>query len=412
MASHIADRMTAPGAKRMLALDSGGTRGVVTIGFLAEIERVLQQKLGRDDSFVLADYFDLIGGTSVGSILATMLALGWRVEKVEKTFLDWAPQIFKRRASFNDRYDARALSGKIRQVVKNWPLRTAELKTGLCVVAKRADTNSPWVMTNNPNGRYFDGWDTTIGNGDYLLHDIIRASTAAPTVFSPKEIDIHAWYEDGEPKVKSGYFMDGALSPHSNPSLQMYLLAMLKAHNLGGAPVEQLRQDRANGKAWAPGDDQLLLISVGTGSYASVVKPRLLRFYEAIEALGSMIYDSEQLALAQLQALSRPRMAWTVDREVGDLACELIGGKAQLSFQRYDMPLEAKWLQGASKNVVQPGKNLKSEIARQQLNIAQRISEFQKLVNLNEIGTLHALAKAAAKDQVDAADFPDAFDKI
>lgn len=412
MAQHIADRLSSPGPKRMLALDGGGTRGVISIEFLAAIESSLQAKLGRGDDFVLADYFDMIGGTSVGSILATMLALGWRVEEVQNTFREWAPQVFRRRTSFNDRYDARALSAKIRQVVKDWPLKSDELKTGLCVVAKRADTNSPWVMTNNPNGRYFEGEGETIANGDYLLHDVIRASTAAPTVFSPKQIEIHAWYKNGVRSAKSGYFMDGALSPHNNPSWQMYLLAALKAHNLGGAPVESLKADRKHGKSWTLGPDNLLMISIGTGSYASVVRPSYFRIYEAVEALRSMIHDNEQLNVAQLQALSQPRLSWTVDSEVGDLSGENLATTPQLSFQRYDMPLEAQWLKGEADNSVQPGDNLRAEMSKQRLRVDRRIARLQDLVNLKQMNTLRHLARAAALDQVSAEDFPDAFDSV
>ena len=141
MARHIADRLHSPGPKRMLALDGGGTRGIVSIAFLAEIERVLQEKLGRGDDFVLADYFDLIGGTSVGSVLATLLALGWRVDQIEKTFRAWSPQIFKPRrfrGVLTPRFNAGRLSAKIREVVGDQPMGSEKLRTGLCIVAKRA----------------------------------------------------------------------------------------------------------------------------------------------------------------------------------------------------------------------------------------------------------------------------------
>ena len=115
MALDIADRLHCQGPKRMLALDGGGTRGIVSIAFLAEIERVLQEKLGRSDDFVLADYFDMIGGTSVGSILATLLALGWRVRRIEDTFREWSPQVFKPRrfrGVLTPRFNAKRLSAK------------------------------------------------------------------------------------------------------------------------------------------------------------------------------------------------------------------------------------------------------------------------------------------------------------
>ena len=59
---------------KLLALDGGGIRGLITIEVLAELERVLQQALGKDDKFVLADYFDYVAGTSTGAVIATCLA--------------------------------------------------------------------------------------------------------------------------------------------------------------------------------------------------------------------------------------------------------------------------------------------------------------------------------------------------
>ena len=62
--------LMAPGPKRVLALDGGGIRGIITIAFLKEIERVLKERLGGANDFRLCDYVDLVGGTSVGSLLA------------------------------------------------------------------------------------------------------------------------------------------------------------------------------------------------------------------------------------------------------------------------------------------------------------------------------------------------------
>jgi patatin-like phospholipase/acyl hydrolase len=64
-------RITAPGPKKILALDGGGIRGMLTVEVLAEIEELLRKALKRDANFVLADYFDYIAGTSTGAIIAT-----------------------------------------------------------------------------------------------------------------------------------------------------------------------------------------------------------------------------------------------------------------------------------------------------------------------------------------------------
>ena len=119
MSDVIAERLSAPGPKRMLALDGGGTRGIITIQFLGEIERTLQAQLGRQDDFVLSDYYDMIGGTSVGALLATMLALGWRVEQIEETFREWSKVVFQPTEDFFDgKYDARALGRRIRAIIQ------------------------------------------------------------------------------------------------------------------------------------------------------------------------------------------------------------------------------------------------------------------------------------------------------
>ena len=64
-------RIMAPGPKKILALDGGGIRGMLTVEVLAEIEELLRKALKRDANFVLADYFDCIAGTSTGAIIAT-----------------------------------------------------------------------------------------------------------------------------------------------------------------------------------------------------------------------------------------------------------------------------------------------------------------------------------------------------
>ena len=83
-------RLLTPGCKRMLSLDGGGVRGMITIAFLERLEQLVRAQHGNS-SLVLADYFDMIGGTSVGSIIAVQLALGDDVATVKKVFEEWSP---------------------------------------------------------------------------------------------------------------------------------------------------------------------------------------------------------------------------------------------------------------------------------------------------------------------------------
>src|SRR6202140_3963023 len=74
-----------PGPKRMLCLDGGGVRGVITVAFLELIEQVLSEREGRD--IRLGDWFDLVGGTSTGAVIAGALALGFRTTDLKDFYL-------------------------------------------------------------------------------------------------------------------------------------------------------------------------------------------------------------------------------------------------------------------------------------------------------------------------------------
>src|SRR5918996_1214297 len=87
-------KLDAPGPKRLLALDGGGIRGLITIEILAEIERLLRERLGRDDRFVLADVFDYVAGTSTGAIIATCVALGLPVARIRDFYLSNGKAMF------------------------------------------------------------------------------------------------------------------------------------------------------------------------------------------------------------------------------------------------------------------------------------------------------------------------------
>jgi patatin-like phospholipase/acyl hydrolase len=77
-------------------LDGGGVRGALTLGILERVEALLRERqgAGRED-FVLADYFDFIGGTSTGAIIASMLAWGCSVEEVKGRYQKMGPQVFE-----------------------------------------------------------------------------------------------------------------------------------------------------------------------------------------------------------------------------------------------------------------------------------------------------------------------------
>jgi patatin-like phospholipase/acyl hydrolase len=73
----VADKLDKNPPHKLLALDGGGIRGLITLEVLWEIERILKKESGRPQ-FVLADYFDYIAGTGG---LRTSCGSTWRRDR-------------------------------------------------------------------------------------------------------------------------------------------------------------------------------------------------------------------------------------------------------------------------------------------------------------------------------------------
>ncbi len=56
---------------RILSIDGGGIRGIFPATILSHIEKMLQ-RIYRDPSYRVADYFDFFAGTSTGGILVCL----------------------------------------------------------------------------------------------------------------------------------------------------------------------------------------------------------------------------------------------------------------------------------------------------------------------------------------------------
>jgi uncharacterized protein len=85
----IDDLLASPkqrGRRQLLALDGGGIRGMITLGILEKLEADLSTATGKGSQFRFSDYFDFIGGTSTGAILAAGLSIGMSVAELLKFY--------------------------------------------------------------------------------------------------------------------------------------------------------------------------------------------------------------------------------------------------------------------------------------------------------------------------------------
>src|SRR3954454_5430910 len=84
--------------RKLLALDGGGIRGVMSLEILRKIERDLATATGQGDRFRLGNFFDYIGGTSTGAIIAAGLSIGMTVQELSDFYVQAGPMMFEKSA--------------------------------------------------------------------------------------------------------------------------------------------------------------------------------------------------------------------------------------------------------------------------------------------------------------------------
>lgn len=303
--------------KRLLALDGGGIRGLISIELLAEIERCLKERLNAGPEFVLADYFDYIAGTSTGGIIAALLALGLPVARVRAFYLEQGRDMFRRPFApwrfFRSLYRESNLSAALREIFgAETTLGSERLRTLLLLVMRNADTDSPWPLSNNPAAKYND---RTLEhcNLELRLWELVRASTAAPVYFPPQKLRMgRASFE----------FVDGGMTSYNNPAFLLFLMAALPPYRL----------------CWPVGEDRLLLVSVGTGG-----TPRPGAARNVMTAIWSVLMDPRYAALVEQDFLCRVfgrcRVGGPIDAEVGDLMAMASPFPKLFTYARYNAEL-------------------------------------------------------------------------
>jgi hypothetical protein len=326
--------------RRILALDGGGVRGFLTLGVLNELEKELVRRSG-DPDYRLSQYFDLIGGTSTGSIIATGLALGWKVERVWDAYVKIVPRVFVSRWAsmgiIEPLYDQKPLMKALEEEFGQEQLCSEELETGLAIFAKSMSTGSAWEWCNNPDWIYYDAAHGNASPNKYFeLRSIVQASAAAPHYFKGVNIEIAVGKNE---KERHGYFIDGGVGGFNNPALE--LLTMIR--------------DPAYGFEWPLGADDLYLFSVGTGwvrEKSRFLADKLADFLfilQTVKALQGMINDVSLQHIAYLQAMSRVAMPWYINAEkryqgfdgVDPKPYLTLNGAPLLTYQRVDVRLDS-----------------------------------------------------------------------
>ena len=303
--SGLADRITAPGQKRLLAIDGGGIRGILALEILAEVERILG---GGRAGFRLSQYFDYIGGTSTGAIVAAGLARGMSVAEIVEFYTVAGAQMFERASLFERlkyKFTDEPLARKLKEAFgARTTLGSPSLESMLLLVLRNATTDSRGRSrtTRSPS--------TTPGRAPTAISTCRCGSWSGPAPrhppnFPPEVIKIgpHQWV-----------FVDGGVTMYNNPAFQLFLMATVDRY-WPLAPEGQ--------RGWTTGPDQMLVVSVGTGTSsgarASLDPDEMNLLFNVSSIPGALMYAAlnEQDLLCRI--FGDCLAGDPIDREVGDL---------------------------------------------------------------------------------------------
>lgn len=222
---------------RVLALDGGGVRGLVTALILQEIETRTQRRI--------ADLFDLVAATSTGAIVGLALLRpgpdgrpARTAQEVVDYYLATSRTVFDRSAWQRVRSGEGLLQAKYRSAALERVLAEefgdVPLTDALCEVL---------VATYDVRGRgpcFFKSREMQSGGQrPQTMRDVLRATSAAPTYFTPAEM------RDGATELAC---IDGGIVAN-NPALCAYAHALDLAKQLP-APFEA---------------DDVAVLSIGSG---------------------------------------------------------------------------------------------------------------------------------------------------
>lgn len=235
---------------RILSIDGGGIRGVLPGQILVSLEEKLQQK-SENPNARLADFFDLIAGTSTGGILTCLYLCPdennptrprFTAKQAVDLYLEKGGDIFHdtirhKIASLGGLSEEKYPSDSIEKLFLDYfkDLKLSSLLKPCLITSYNISARATHFFTQHDAQR-----DESY---NYLVREVARATSAAPTYFEPARA--HAMDGVSYPLVDGGVFAN-------NPAMCAYAEAR-----------QQFKRDNENKNVTAT---DMFMVSIGTGS--------------------------------------------------------------------------------------------------------------------------------------------------
>jgi patatin-like phospholipase/acyl hydrolase len=159
---------------RVLALDGGGAKGFYTLGVLKELEALVGKPL--------CEAFDIIVGTSTGSIIAALLCLGKSVDEIYDLYRLHVIPVMKPWTPWRK---SKALDQLAHEVFGDTSFK--DFKTRIGIVATNWHDERPFIFKSDAAQAYTRAASFVPGFG-VLVADAVQASCSAYPFFCRKEV--------------------------------------------------------------------------------------------------------------------------------------------------------------------------------------------------------------------------------
>jgi patatin-like phospholipase/acyl hydrolase len=153
----------------ILSLDGGGSLGVYTLGVLEQVEKLVGKPLSQK--------FGLIYGTSTGSIIGSLLALGKSVSEISDIYFNYIPRIMTLGNS-SERSKALKECAYANEVFGNKKFDHQSFKTYNCVVSTNYQFRRPMIFKSSTN--LFIGGIGVPGFGCTISDAVVASCSAYP----------------------------------------------------------------------------------------------------------------------------------------------------------------------------------------------------------------------------------------
>lgn len=274
---------------RILSIDGGGIRGIIPGQILVSLEEKLKKRTNNPEARI-ADYFDLIAGTSTGGILTIAylcpLKEGTRpkynAQEVVNLYLERGDEIFNvpflhkvRTAGgvLDEKYPAAELEGALNDYFGN--TRLSDLLKP-CLI-------SSYDITRR-QAHFFTQHDAkTDESCNYYVKEVARATSAAPTYFESSEVK--SLTGNVYPLIDGGVFVNNpTLCAYAEVRNQFRATAKQMAILSLGTGYVKKEYDYERAKNWGMAEWIKPLIDIMMSGVSEVVDYQVKQIYDAVGA--------------------------------------------------------------------------------------------------------------------------------